>query len=74
MAEGMSKIGQKSTADVDWIIRNAAFSMEVEGFIITPDQKEDVRRVLRGELDAEVLRMSYLEEAQLYGKHANASR
>ena len=53
--------------DIDQIIRNASFSMEVEGFHIPPEQKEEVRRVLTGELDAEKLRESYIAEARRYG-------
>ena len=57
----------KSAAEIDRIIRNASFSMEVEGFHIPPAQKEDWRKVLAGELDSQALMNRYLEKARRYG-------
>ena len=41
--------------------------MEIEGFHIPPEQQDEVRRVLTGELDADELRQSYIAEAERYG-------
>jgi len=64
----------KSAADIDRIIRNASFSMEVEGFRIPPEQKEDWRKVLIGELDSQVLLNRYIEKARRYGAENNDAR
>jgi hypothetical protein len=58
---------KKTTAEIDRIIRNASFSMEVEGFHIPSAQKEDWRKVLLGELDSQVLMNQYIEKAHRYG-------
>jgi len=59
--------GRLPAVDVERIISNTAFSMEAEGFDIPPEQKEDWRKVLMGEMDVQVLMKGYLEKARRYG-------
>jgi len=61
----------KSTMEIDRIIRNTSFSMEVEGFYIPLAQKEDWRKVLAGELDSQVLMNQYIEKARRYGAESH---
>ena len=67
MIKSTNNTTSKHTIDIDRIIRNSSFSMEVEGFHIPPEQQDEVRRVLTGELDADELRQSYIAEAERHG-------
>ena len=67
MTKSTDNSAQKSEDDIDRIIRNTAFSMEVEGFYISPEQKEDWCRVLVGEIDSQVLMDRYLDKARRCG-------
>ena len=51
------------------IINETSFIMEVEGFILTPEEKDDIRKVLNGEiLFAEQLQ-KYIDNAKRVGKY-----
>jgi len=53
--------------EVERMIRNVSFSMEVEGFHITQEQKDDWRKVAAGEVSPQFLMQKYLEKARRYG-------
>jgi len=53
--------------EVERMIRNASFSVEVEGFHITQEQKDDWRKVAIGEVTPQFLMQKYLEKARRYG-------
>lgn len=56
-----------TTLEVDKIINNVTFTMEVEGFHIPAEQKEEWRNVLTGKTDYKQLLLKYLEDAKQVG-------
>jgi len=73
-ANGTQSVTERAVINVERIIRNACFSMEVEGFSIPPEQKTDLRRVLTGEMNANALRMSYIAKARRYGDASHINK
>jgi len=53
-----------SNKDIQKIIDETAFTMEVEGFILTPEEKEIIRKVLSGEISFAEQLAKYIEEAK----------
>ena len=55
-----------SDAQVERILKNMKFSMEMEGFMIDREQEDTVRKILKGELDKDVYFASLREKARNY--------
>jgi hypothetical protein len=61
-----------SATEIQKIIDETAFTMEVEGFILTTEEKDNIRKVLSGEIPfAEQLQI-YIDKAKRIGGKANA--
>ena len=61
-----------SSKDIQKIIDETSFSMELEGFILTPEEKDDIRKVLNGEISFAEQLQKYIENAKRVGELANA--
>ena len=55
-----------SEEQIDRILKNTKFTMEMEGFVIDDEQEEAVRKILNGELDAKVYFASVHKKAMRY--------
>ena len=55
-----------SDAQIERILKNTKFSMEMEGFTIDNEQEDTVRKILKGELDKEKYFASLREKARRY--------
>ena len=63
-----------SSKDIQKIIEKTSFTMEVEGFILTTEEKDNLRKVLNGEISyADQLKI-YIENAKRIGELANAAK
>jgi len=58
-----------SNKDIQKIIDETSFSMEVEGFILTAEEKENIRKVLNGEIYYAEQLNKYIDNARS-GKYA----
>lgn len=56
-----------SAQEIAKTIENVVFSMEVEGFAISDEQKLLWGKILRGEEDAAVILATYIAEAKKMG-------
>lgn len=56
-----------SAQEIAKTIENVVFSMEVEGFAISDEQKLLWDKILRGEEDAAVILAAYIAEAKKMG-------
>jgi hypothetical protein len=61
-----------SNKDIQKIIDKTAFTMEVEGFILSSDEKENIRKVLNGEISFNEQLQKYIEEAKHIGELSSA--
>ena len=59
--------------DIQKIIDETAFSMEVEGFVMTVEEKENIRKVLSGEISFADQLSEYIDNAKRIGGTSNAS-
>jgi len=55
-----------SNAQIERILKNTKFTMEMEGFTIDKEQEDTVRKILIGELDKDVYFASLREKARSY--------
>ena len=55
-----------SEEQIERILKNSKFTMEMEGFKIDDEQVDAVRKILNGELDMEVYFASMHEKALRY--------
>jgi hypothetical protein len=56
---------------IERIISNTVFSMEVEGFIVTQEEKDVLKDVLSGKIQFKEQLQKYIEEAKRMGEIAN---
>lgn len=63
-----------SNKDIQKIIDETAFSMEVEGFVLTSDEKEDIKKVLSGEVSFTEQLKRYIDDARRIGELANVTQ
>ena len=63
-----------SNKDIQKIIDETAFSMEAEGFVLTSDEKEDIKKVLSGEVPFADQLKKYIDNAKHIGELANATQ
>ena len=59
--------------DIQKIIDETAFSMEVEGFVMTDEEKENIRKVLSGKISFADQLSEYIDNAKRIGGMSNAS-
>ena len=62
-----------SNKEIEKIIEKTSFTMEVEGFILTPEEKNDLRKVLNGEVSYAEQLKKYIDNAKRIGELANAT-
>ena len=60
--------------DIQKIIDETAFTMEVEGFVLTSDEKENIKKVLNGEVPFAEQLQKYIDSAKNVGDLANAAQ
>ena len=60
--------------DIQKIIDETAFTMEVEGFILTSNEKENIKKVLNGEVSFAEQLQRYIDNAKRIGELANATQ
>jgi len=60
--------------NIQKIINETAFSMEVEGFVLTSDEKDDIEKVLNGEVPFAEQLQKYIDNAKRIGELANATQ
>ena len=63
-----------SNKNIQKIIDETAFTMEVEGFVLTSDEKEDIKKVLNGEVPFAEQLQRYINNAKRIGELANAKQ
>ena len=63
-----------SSKDIQKIIDETSFTMEVEGFILTPEEKDNIRKVLSGEIPFAEQLKKYIDNAKRVGELANATQ
>jgi len=63
-----------SNKDIQKIIDETAFTMEVEGFVLTSDEKENIKKVLNGEVSFAEQLQRYIDNAKRIGELANATQ
>ena len=63
-----------SNKDIQKIINETAFTMEVEGFILTSDEKEDIKKVLSGEVPFAEQLQRYIDNAKRSGELTYATK
>ena len=56
------------------IIDETSFTMEVEGFILTPEEKDDIRKVLNGDVPFAEQLKKYIDNAKRVWELANATQ
>lgn len=59
--------------DIQKIIDETTFSMEVEGYILPIEEKETIRKVLNGNISFTDQLKKYIDDAKLRGGLSNAS-
>jgi len=62
-----------SNKEIEKIIEKTSFTMDVEGFILTPEEKNDLRKVLNGEVSYAEQLKKYIDNAKRIGELANAT-
>jgi len=53
-------------------IEKTSFTMEVEGFVLTSEEKNNLRKVLSGEITYADQLQKYIDDAKRIGELANA--
>jgi hypothetical protein len=61
-----------SIQEIEKIIDKTVFTMEVEGFVVTDEEKDTLRKVLNGEISFDEQLQKYIEEAKRIGEESNA--
>ena len=61
-----------SNKDIQKIINETSFSMEVEGFILTAEEKDDIRKVLNDEIPFAEQLQKYIDNAKRIGNTARS--
>jgi len=61
-----------SNKEIEKITEKTSFTMEVEGFILTPEEKNDLRRVLNGEISYAEQLKKYIDNAKRIGGVSHA--
>ena len=56
------------------IIDETSFTMEVEGFTLTPEEKDDIRKVLSGEVPFAEQLKKYIDNAKRVGEVSHATQ
>jgi hypothetical protein len=62
-----------SVQEKEKIIEKTVFTMEVEGFILPPEEKDTLRKVLSGEISYAEQLQKYIDNAKRIGELANAA-
>ena len=62
-----------SSIEVQKVIDETSFTMEVEGFILPPDEKEIIRKVLIGEISFAAQLDEYISNAKRIGGLSSVS-
>jgi len=62
-----------SSIKIQKVIDETSFTMEVEGFILPPDEKEIIRKVLIGEISFAVQLDEYINNAKRIGGLSSVS-
>ena len=62
-----------SSKDIRKIIDETSFTMEVEGFILSSEEKEIIYKVLSGEIPFAEQLKKYIDNAKHIGELANAT-
>jgi len=60
-----------SNKEIQKIIDETSFTMEVEGFILTSEEKDTIRKVLSGEVSFADQLKEYIENAKRIGALSN---
>jgi len=63
-----------SSKDIQKIIEKTSFTMEVEGFILPAEEKENMRKVLSGEISYAEQLKKYIDNAKRIGELANVTQ
>ena len=63
-----------SSKEIQKIIDETSFSMEVEGFVLTITEKDELKKVLTGEISFAEQLQKYIDNAKRIGELANASQ
>lgn len=63
-----------SSKKIDKIIDETVFTMEAEGFVMTSEEKDVIRKVLNGEISFSAQLEKYIDDAKHIGGLSNASR
>jgi hypothetical protein len=59
---------------VQRIINETAFTMEIEGFVLSSEEKDNIRKVLSGEASFDEQLKKYIDNAKHIGVVANAPK
>lgn len=69
-----TECGTMGAAEIQKTIDKTVFTMEVEGFTMTSEEKDNIRKVLSGEVSFDDQLLKYIEEAKRIGELSNAKR
>jgi len=61
-----------SKKEIQKIIDETSFTMEVEGFVLTSEEKDKIRKVLSGEISFADQLKEYIDNAKRIGALSNA--
>ena len=54
--------------EIEKIIRETVFTMEAEGFVLTSEEKETIRKVLNGDVSFSAQLKEYINDAKNKGR------
>lgn len=57
-----------SSVEIQKVIDETSFTMEMEGFIMTSEEKDNIRKVLNGEVPFSVQLEEYIRNAKRIGE------
>ena len=63
-----------SDKEIQKIIDETSFTMEAEGFVLTSEETENIKKVLSGEVSFAEQLQKYIENAKHIGALANAAQ
>ena len=61
-----------SNKEIEKTIEKTSFTMEMEGFVLTSEEKNNLRKVLSGEITYADQLQKYIDDAKRIGELANA--
>jgi hypothetical protein len=59
-------MAEMSDAQVEKVLKNTRFTMEMEGFTVDAELEDNMRKILTGELDKDIYFAALREQAQRY--------